>query len=102
MSGRDVLVYFDTGYNVSFIDPQFVEGLARIVRPGTRFNVFRERVPLQLDGHTFVLNELREDTIKRGTGFELPVALLLGSDVLSNFIITIDVRARKLIVAMEK
>lgn len=102
VSGHDVLVYFDTGYNVSFIDPQFAGDFVRVVRPGMKFSVFRERVPLQLGGHTVVLNELREDAIKRGSGFELPVAFVLGSDVLSQFIITIDVRAKKLVIAMEK
>jgi hypothetical protein len=102
LSGHDVLVYFDTGYNVSFIDPQYAGDFARIVRAGGRFSVFREGVPLQLGGHTFVLNELREDAVKRGAGFELPVALVLGSDVLSGLITTVDVRARKLVIAMEK
>jgi hypothetical protein len=102
LGGRDVLVYFDTGYNVSFIDPQFAGDSARVARPGMKFSVFREGVPLQLGGHTFVLNELREDAIKRGAGFELPVALVLGNDVLSQFILTVDVRAKKLVIAMEK
>jgi hypothetical protein len=102
VSGHDVLVYFDTGYNVSFIDPQYAGDFARIVRPGMRFSVFREGVPLQLGGHTFVLNELREDAIKRGSAFELPVAFVIGSDVLSQLIITVDVRAKKLVIAMEK
>lgn len=102
VSGHDVLVYFDTGYNVSFIDPQYAGEFARIVRPGMRFSVFRQGVQLQMGGHTFVLNELREDAIKRGSGFELPVALLLGSDVLSQFITTVDVRSKKLVIAVEK
>lgn len=102
VSGHDVLVYFDTGYNVSFIDPQYAGEFVRIVRPGMRFSVFREGVQLQLGGHTFVLNELREDAIKRGSGFELPVALVLGSDVLSQFITTVDVRTKKLVIAVEK
>jgi hypothetical protein len=33
---------------------------------------------------------------------KLPVALVLGSDVLSQFIITIDVPAKTLVIAMEK
>ena len=102
VNGHDALVYFDTGYNVSFIDPRFAGGLERVVRPGGRFDAFRERVPLELAGHTFVLNELREDTIQRGNGFELPVALVLGSDVLSQFIVTIDLRSQRLILGVAK
>lgn len=79
---RDVIVYFDTGYNVSFIDPEFAEAFARIERPG-KFRVFRENVPLDLGAHKFILNELRESPIRRGSGFDLPVALTLGSDFLS-------------------
>jgi hypothetical protein len=96
---REAIVYFDTGHNVSFIDPAFAEGLARVERPG-KFKAFRERVPLELAGHTFILDDLRESPIRRGTGFDLPVALALGSDVLSRFVVTIDLRVKKLIFAV--
>ncbi len=96
---RDAIIYIDTGYNVSFIDPEFVEGLARVERPG-KFKVFREQVPMELGGHRFILDELRESPIRRGAGFELPVALTLGSDVLSHFVVTIDIRAKKLVLAV--
>lgn len=101
VNGRDAIVYFDTGYNVSFIDPEFAEGLAKIERPG-KFKIFREKVPVELGGHTFILNELREDPIHRGSGFDAPVALVLGSDVLSHFIITIDIQAKNLILGVPK
>ena len=96
---RDAIVYLDTGYNVSFIDPSFAEGLERVERPG-KFKVFRQRVPVELAGRTFLLDDLRESPIERGGGFDQPVALTLGSDVLSRFIVTIDVRAKKLILAL--
>jgi hypothetical protein len=96
---REAIVYFDTGYNVSFIDPSFAEGLAAIERPG-KFKVFRESVPTELDGQTFILDELRESPVSRGPGFDRPVALALGSDVLSRFVVTIDIRAKKLILAL--
>jgi hypothetical protein len=99
LNGREAIVYFDTGHNVSFIDPAFADGLARVERPG-KFKVFREKVPLELGGHAFILDELRESPIRRGTRFDLPVALELGSDVLSRFIVTIDLRAKKLILAL--
>jgi hypothetical protein len=99
VNGRDAIVHFDTGHNVSFIDPDFAQGLARVERPG-KFKVFREQVPLELGGQPFLLDELRESPIRRGTGFDLPVALTLGSDVLSHFIVTIDIRAKKLILAL--
>ncbi len=99
VNGRDSLVYFDTGYNVSFIDPSFGEGLDRIERQG-KFKVFRQHVPLQVGEYRFLLDELRETPISRGPGFDLPVALTLGSDVLSHFVLTIDIRAKKLILAM--
>jgi len=99
VNGREAIVYFDTGYNVSFIDPAFAEGLARVERPG-KFKAFRERVPMELGGHTFILDDLRESPVRRGTGFDLPVALALGSDVLSRFIVTIDIRVKKLILAV--
>jgi hypothetical protein len=99
VNGREGIVYFDTGNNVSFIDPAFTEGLARVERPG-KFRIFRKRVPMELGGHTFILDDLREFEVRRGTGFDLPVALTLGSDVLSRLIVTIDLRANKLILAL--
>ena len=101
VNGREAIVYLDTGYNVSFIDPAFAEGLARVERPG-KFKVFRERVPVELGGQTFLLDELRESEVRRGTGFDLPVAMTLGSDILSHFIVTIDIRVSKLILAVAK
>jgi hypothetical protein len=77
----------------------FAEGLARSERPG-RSKVFRKAVPPELAGHRFVLDDLREDPIRRGAGFDLPVALAIGGDVLSHFVVTIDIRARKLILAL--
>jgi hypothetical protein len=96
---RKAIVYFDTGYSVSFIDPSFVEGLDSVERPG-RFKIFRKAVPFELGGQKLILDELRESPVKRGPGFDLPVALALGSDFLSKFVVTIDVRARKLILAL--
>jgi hypothetical protein len=96
---RDAIVYLDTGYNVSFIDPGFAEGLVRVERPG-KFKVFRRAVPIELGGRTIILDDLRESPVRRGAGFDLPVALALGSDVLSSFIVTIDIPARKLILAL--
>jgi len=51
---------------------------------------------MELGGHKFILDDLREYPVRRGTGFGLPVALALGSDVLSRFIVTIDLRVNKL------
>jgi len=102
VNGREAIVYFDTGYSVSFIDPSFAEGLARVERQQGRFKVSRQHVPVELGGRTFIIDEVREDTISRGTGFDTPVALVLGSDVLSHFIVTIDARAKRLILAVPK
>lgn len=96
---RDAIIYLDTGYNVSFIDPDFVQGLPAVERPG-KFKTFRQAVPMEIGGQTFVLDDLRESPIRRGLGADRPVALTLGSDVLSRFIITIDLRARKLVFAL--
>jgi hypothetical protein len=96
---REAIVYLDTGLSVSFIDPGFTEGLSHIERPG-RFTVFREGVPLELGGRTFIIDDLRENAIRRGPGFDRPIALELGSDILSRFVVTIDIRTKKLILAM--
>jgi hypothetical protein len=100
VNGRDAIVYLDTGYSVSFIDPSFADGLALVERQQNKFKLFRQRVPVELGGRTFIIDEVREDAIRRGTRFDTPVGLLLGSDVLSHFIITIDFRAKKLVLAV--
>jgi hypothetical protein len=51
VNGREAIVYFDTGHSISFIDPDFAQGLARVERSG-EFKVFREGIPLELGGHT--------------------------------------------------
>jgi hypothetical protein len=99
VNGRDAIVYFDTGYNVSFIDPEFAPGLPYVERSG-RFKVFRQRVPVEFGDRRFNLDEVRESPIRRGVGLSLPVALALGSDVLSHFAVTIDVHAKRLILAL--
>ena len=96
---RNAIIYLDTGTNVSFIDPQFSQDLERVERPG-RFKVFRQSVPLVLGGQSFLLNDLREAPISRGPGFDLPVALTIGSDLLSQFIMTIDLRAGRIVLAL--
>ncbi len=98
VNGREAIVYLDMGYNVSFISPDFSARLPRVDHAG-KFTVFREDVPVELGGQKFVLNDLREAPINRGGGFSLPVALELGSDVLSHFVITIDLRSKSLILA---
>jgi hypothetical protein len=96
---REAIIYFDTGYSASFIDPGFTEGIARVERPG-KFKVFRKAIPVELGGQTFILDELRENPISRGPGFDQPVALTLGSDILSRLVVTIDIRAKKMIIAL--
>jgi hypothetical protein len=99
VNGREAIIYFDTGYNVSFIDPEFSEGLAFVERPG-KFKIYRKAVPVELGGRIFEVDELREDQIRRGAGFDHPIAVTFGSDILSRFVITVDLRARKMILAL--
>jgi len=99
VNGRDAIIYLDTGYNVSFISPAFAQSLPRVERTG-KFKVFREAVPLELGGAKFVLDDLRESDFNRGPGFDLPVALELGSDVLSHFILTIDIPEKRLVLGL--
>jgi hypothetical protein len=43
-----------------------------------------------------------ESAIRRGNGFERTVALAFSSDILSRFIVTIDPRVMKLILAVSE
>lgn len=101
VNGRAAIIYIDTGYSASFIDSAFAGELPHVERPG-KFKDFRSAVPIELGGRTFVLDNLRESPINRGAGFDQPVALALGSDVLSRFVVTIDIRAGKLVLALAR
>lgn len=96
VNGRPAIVYLDTGYSVSWIDPQFSQHLARVERHGGS-GVLCRGIPLELAGRSFVLDDLREEPIRRGPGFDQPVALVLGNDILSRFLVTVDLRAKKLV-----
>ena len=99
VNGRKATIFLDTGLSQSSIDPAFGVGLPQIKPIGSRYPILRRGIPLEIDGRTFLLDDLSEDPIRRGTGFDHPVALSLGGDVLSCFILTIDLRVKKLILA---
>lgn len=96
VNGRPAIVYLDTGYSASWIDPQFSQNLARAERRGGSGALCRG-IPLELGGRSFVLDDLREEPIRRGSGLDQPVALVLGNDILSHFLVTIDLRTKKLV-----
>lgn len=98
VNGRKAIVYFDTGYSHSWIDPGFANHLTATETTG-RYRVLRQKVPVELAGQTILLSDVREDSIRRGPGFDFPVALALGSDFLTHFIVTIDLRSKKLVLA---
>jgi hypothetical protein len=98
VNGRRAIVHLDTGYSASWIDSAFALDLPRTEWPSVSYPV-RRGVPLDLGGSTFVLDGLREQAIQRGPGLDSPVALSLGSDFLSRFVLTIDLRAKKLVLA---
>lgn len=101
VNGRKAIVYFDTGYSHSWIDPGFVNHLTATETTG-RYRVLRQKVPVELGGQLILLSDVREGPIRRGPGFDLPVALALGSDFLTNFIVTIDLRSKKFILARSR
>jgi hypothetical protein len=98
VNGRRAIVHLDTGYSASWIDSAFALDLPRTEWPSVSYPV-RRGVPLDLGGSTFVLDGLREQAIQRGPGLDSPVALSLGSDFLSRFVLTIDLKAKKLVLA---
>jgi predicted aspartyl protease len=98
VNGRRAIVHLDTGYSASWVDSAFARWLPRADWPGASYPV-RLGAVLDLGGSTFVLDDLREQAIQRGPGLDGPVALSLGSDFLSRFVLTIDLRAKKLVLA---
>lgn len=101
VNGRPAIVYVDTGYSSSWLDPAFCEGLQRVDPQGSS-PALRRGVPVELGGHRLVLDDVREQEIRRGSGLDAPVALVLGSDILSRLVTTIDLRGRKVVFALAK
>ncbi len=86
--GHPTVFYLDTGSSASFIDPSMLNPTD--IKKGKRF-LFTENIDMSIGELDFKVKELRVEEQRRvGADFKYPQTIKLGSDVLKNFLITID------------
>jgi hypothetical protein len=87
IENHPTVIYLDTGSSASFIDPSMVD--ASEIIQGKRHSIV-ENVRMSIGNFSFTVNQLRVQEQRRGVNFEYPQTVKLGSDVIRDFLITID------------
>ena len=94
VKGRPTVIYLDTGSSASFIDPSMLD--ANEIKKGQK-HLLAENVEMSIDDFPFTVKRLRVREQRRGVNFEYPQTVKLGSDVIRDFLITIDKITNRLI-----
>ncbi|UCE41207.1 MAG: hypothetical protein JSV17_17540 [Candidatus Aminicenantes bacterium] len=94
--GQPTVIYMDTGSSASFIDPSMLD--TNEIKKGERY-LFIENVEMAIGNLAFTVRQLRVKEQRRGVNFEYPQTVKLGSDVIKDFLITIDKIDNKLFLA---
>lgn len=94
VKGRPAVIYLDTGSSASFIDPSMLD--PGEIKKGKR-HLLAENIGMSIGDFSFTVRQLRVKEQKRGVSFEYPQTVKLGSDVIRDFLITIDKIANRLI-----
>ncbi len=88
------VIYLDTGSSASFIDPSIWDASET---KKDKKHLLAENVEMSIGGFSFTVKRLRVQEQRRGVSFEYPQTVKLGSDVIKDFLITIDKIANRLI-----
>lgn len=107
VNGQKTIIYVDTGIVPSHIEGSIAAGLSSFQNSPSKnnnsdFNKLYREVPVVLGNQEFKIKNIFEHPIKRGTDFEYPVTMVLGSDQLKNFLVTIDKIDNRLILKENK
>lgn len=94
VKGQRTAIYLDTGSSASFIDPSMLD--TSEIRKGKRY-LFTENVEMSIGDFPFTVKRLRVQQQRRGVNFAYPQTVKLGSDVIRDFLITIDKITNRLI-----
>ncbi len=101
VNGRKQVIYIDTGAVPSCVSPEAAAGSETYkARFHAVFGSDRKywSIEVKLGGLAFRVEDIYESlNIKRGTSFEFPVGLVLGSDKLKDLILTIDKIGNRLV-----
>jgi hypothetical protein len=87
VNGQATVIYLDTGSSASFIDPSMVE--ASEIKKGKR-HAIAENIQISIGDLSFTVKQLRVREQNRGVNFQYPQTVKLGSDVIRDFLFTID------------
>jgi len=88
VAGRDAVIYVDSGSSRSFIDRSLVEGKS-VSKVGNN-DVCLATIPLAVGGLNLEISRIRVSDIRRNTNYQHPVGMVIGSDLLKNFVISVD------------
>jgi len=94
VKGQPTAIYLDTGSSASFIDPSMLD--TSEIRKGKR-HLFTENVEMSIGDFPFFVKRFRVQQQRRGVNFAYPQTVKLGSDVIRDFLITIDKITNRLI-----
>jgi hypothetical protein len=87
IKGQPTVIYLDTGSSASFIDPCVLDPSE--IKEEKRF-LIAEDVEMSIGNFSFTVKQLRVKEQRRGVSFEYPQTVKLGSDVIKDFLFTID------------
>jgi hypothetical protein len=87
VNGQETVIYLDTGSSASFIDPKMLD--KNDIIKENKHSIARD-IKFYINGFDFVVSRMRIRELRRGMDFKYPVGARLGSDVLKDFLITID------------
>jgi hypothetical protein len=88
------VIYLDTGSSASFIDPSVLD--ASEIKKDKK-HMLAENVEISIGGFSFTVKRLRVQEQRRDVSFQHPQTVKLGSDVIRDFLITIDKIGNRLI-----
>lgn len=94
VNGQETVIYLDTGSSASFIDPRIIDK-NDIIKENKRSLV--KDIKFSINGFGFKVRRMRVMELRRGMNFKYPVRVRLGSDVLKDFLITIDKMTNRII-----
>lgn len=100
VNGKKTIVYLDTGIMPSHVDQNIASGLDFIVDKKSKYGDFNKQyknLKITIGDFSFETDQIYEHNINMNTNFEEPIGIVLGSDILKNFILTIDKQENRLI-----
>lgn len=87
IKGKPTVIYLDTGSSASFIDPSVLDPSE--IKEWKRHLIAKD-IQMSIGDISFTVKQLRVEEQRRGVNFEYPQTAKLGSDVIKDFLFTVD------------